>query len=140
MNKFLPVVTVAALIGLGLVLFTGLSLADDEITFTDLETECQVDDQAESHFELRQDNTIRFDGHYPIANPNSELSYSFTQSDNLIRLEIEDTGLEEPEDFEHDCLASVVYDAETEQIDHGTYFLEVFHSGEQVTRNIIQVR
>lgn len=138
MNKVWIVATVAIAIGLGIV-FLPTGSANSQIEFTDVETECRLGSNHETHIELRQDNTLRFEGNYPVNNPDADIKTSFKRTGNLIELKVTNTDEERPTNFEGTCLGSVKYLGSTEPVPEGTYFLEVYHNDRQVRRSVLQV-
>lgn len=113
---------------------------DGEIRFTDFETECRLDGR-EADVNLRG-KTIRFSGHFPTEHLTAERDYTYRQTSDSITLDIlaDDTESAEDRDFLDDCLASVVYDARTNQLEPGDYHVTLRHNGETVESQIIEVK
>lgn len=135
MNKFYLILAVAVLAGLGLVFLQG----SNSIDFDDLETECRIQDSHEANYDLRPDSSLGFEGNFPVENTEAEISHSFKRKEDLIKLRVSSSEKERPKIFDHSCLGSVVYSGETEPIDSGTYFLEIYHNDRQVERSIVRI-
>lgn len=138
MNKGWIVVTLAIIGGILVGVFS-TSPTTQNIRFDDIETECRVDDTQTSYVSLQQDNSLLFEGNYPVDNIETDISTAYTQTDNLIRLKVSNTEVEEDETFEHTCLGSVVYEGTTGSIQPGTYMLEVHHNDQQVRKEVIEI-
>jgi hypothetical protein len=135
MTKFWGVVTIIIAVGLGLLLVQG----SNPMNFTDLETECQYDRGSETNVDLRH-NKLYFSGHFPVHSPESDLSYSFSKSDDHVTLNIQKSGDSPLSDFQDTCNAVAVYDGHTrEKLDSGRYTVTVQHAGEEVDKRIIRI-
>ena len=135
MNKFWAVVTIMIAVGLGLLLAQG----SNPVNFTDLETECQYDRGEEFDIDLRGDR-LYFSGHFPANNPDLDLSYSYSQSNEHVKLNIEKANDSPLDSFKDNCRAVAVYDGYTrEKLDEGRYTVELEHAGEEVDKRIIRV-
>lgn len=114
---------------------------NNTINFTDLETECRYDRSTAFDISLKPGNRLSFEGHFPVNNTESDLSYRYRRSGDTIRLNIvadEDENV--PESFYNNCLATVVYDAQTSSIPEGRYDVILVHDGEEVEHQVIGIK
>lgn len=141
MDKFWTGVGVLFTVAVALLISSGDHFLDNRITFTDLETECRREDPAASRVSLMPDNSMRFSGHFPAEDVDSDLDYRYSQTSNRISLNI---IVDEPQGdsttFGDVCLASVVYDARTEPLKPGDYLVSLKHDGVEVSRQVIRVK
>ncbi|MFB6209201.1 MAG: hypothetical protein ABEJ56_03610 [Candidatus Nanohaloarchaea archaeon] len=134
MNKFW--IFVSFLLMVGIILNLGTS--SERIEFTDLETECQYERQSGSSVEL-ENRKLSFEGHFPVENPETELSYRYQLSDGRINLDVVARNESSLTDFFDNCRSVAVYDAETARIDPGRYLVELAHDGKQVHTSIVRI-
>lgn len=114
---------------------------DKRVNFSDLETECRYDRMEQSFVDLNRDNTLSFEGNFPVDNPDSKLTYSYKQTSSEIVLNIRESGVKMPEFFKGDCLGSAVYKGTTTQpLEPGRYKLTVKHDGKVEEEAFIRVR
>ncbi|MBC5793074.1 MAG: hypothetical protein H8Z69_03480 [Nanohaloarchaea archaeon] len=137
MDKFWIVVTSVFVIGVIMVLFAGNGTS---MNVKDLETECQYRNSPGQTVDIKADS-LRFSGNFPVNNIQQEPKVSYSVSSNRITLEVDVSDVEEPESFYYNCLASVVYDVETDsKPGPGNYILSVVHDGEVAERRIVTLR
>jgi hypothetical protein len=135
MTKFWAVVTIIIAVGLGLL----LAQESNPVNFTDLETECQYDRGVDSNIHL-ENNRLRFYGHFPVENPEADLSYDFSQSSDHVTLNIQKSGDTPLTSFWNDCKAVAVYDGVMrEKLEPGSYTVTVRHAGEEADKRIIRI-
>ncbi|MFT4892384.1 MAG: hypothetical protein ACI8Z7_000156 [Candidatus Nanohaloarchaea archaeon] len=135
MTKFWAVVTVLIAVGLGLL----LAQEANPVNFTDLETECRYDRGTVSQMDVRHDR-LYFSGHFPVQNPEADLSYAFSQSNDHVTLNIQKTGDTQLTSFVDDCKAVAVYEGSMrDQLEPGRYTVTVKHAGEEVDKRIIRI-
>lgn len=136
MTKFWTVVTLLLVVGL-----VSLVVATDggNLKVKDLETECRYDRAEEARISLTPQNTLSFEGQFPVENTNSELDYSYSSSGERIVLNVKSDKMERPESFVDACLGVAIYDMETPQLGEGSYEVTVRHNGEKVERQRLRV-
>lgn len=135
MTKFWAVVTVLIAVGLGLLLVQ----ESNPVNFTDLETECRYDRGTVSQIGLEHDR-LSFSGHFPVENPEADLGYSFSRSDDHVTLNIRKSGDRPLTSFWNDCKAVAVYEGEMrDQLESGSYTVTVKHAGEEADKRIIRI-
>ncbi|PSG99418.1 MAG: hypothetical protein BRC29_04850 [Nanohaloarchaea archaeon SW_7_43_1] len=135
MTKFWAVVTVIVAAGFGLLLVR----ASNPVHFTDLETECQYERGTVSNMDVRH-NKFYFSGHFPVQNPDTDLSYSYSQSDDEVTLNIQKSDDSPISDFYNTCNAVAVYDGFTnERLEPGLYTVTVKHAGEETDKRKIRI-
>lgn len=137
MTRFWGAAGLLAVIGFAaIVLGAGQS---NTVTVYDLETECRYDRTTETNINLNEDNSLQFEGHFPVENSNTNLEYSYSGGGNIVlNIRSEDTAA--PTSFWNDCLASAVYDVRTSQLNPGTYSVEVQSNGERLEKRIIRIK
>ncbi|MFB6199825.1 MAG: hypothetical protein ABEJ83_03025 [Candidatus Nanohaloarchaea archaeon] len=134
MNKLIGLAVLVLVAGIGLLAFTGASSID----FKDLETECRYNKNPQGEFRLAEDNSLHFKGNFPVNTISSDLSFSYSKG-STITLNIKAEETEKPDSFYNNCVASVVYDAETQPLKPGRYKVQLKHDGKQVEEQIIDV-
>lgn len=112
----------------------------DNIHFTDLETECQLDREEYVKVDLRDDNSLGFKGKFLVPDTQSDVNYEYTERGDQISLNIVTSGGEEIEDFTDRCGGMAVYKAGNQPLSQGIYDVKVFHDGERVYHSKIRVR
>jgi hypothetical protein len=137
MSRFWIGVSAVFLIGLA-VIFSATGHQPD-VTINDLETECRGDRAEETSISLAQDNSLSFEGYFPVENTNSDLNYRYSSGEDIV-LNIRSQNLPSPADFWNNCLASAVYDIDSPALEPGTYSVTVQHNGERVEKRIIRVK
>lgn len=138
MSKFWTVVTIALAIGLG---FALTDSGQQKINFTDLETECRYDRASSHDIHLNQDDSLSFEGYFPVENPETEMDYRYRQSGDSVVLNVKTKGRDRAlTDFEDNCKASGVYKAKTSELSPGQYMVTLKHDGEQVEQFLLEVR
>lgn len=137
MSKFWTVVTI--LLITGIVLLAVDRQQTDGIEFTDLETECRYDTASNTDVGLEH-NRITFSGYFQTDSPEANLDYRYSVSDSNIELDITTRDSILPESFYDTCLASVVYDAETQRLEPGEYTVNVYHDGVKQDKSVIRVK
>lgn len=138
MNKFWLISIALLVVGAGAVLVSTLDSQQRKIEFTDLETECRVSEEANVALRLKNDRVV-FSGHYPERDSDADLSYDYRQTSDRIVLNVKSQTRDQNIYFPNDCLASVVYRAETSRIQPGLYDLVVKHNGETVTESTLRI-
>lgn len=141
MTKFWPVVTTVLVVGVVALLLTGSQ--NSAIHFSDLETECRYNDnveEIEKHHISLQDDRLVFEGVYPVQHTNSRTGFDYSQSGGEITLDVTSEDLEASDNFIGTCLGTVVYDAQTRQLDEGRYTVTLRHDGDLVDQRVIVVR
>lgn len=136
MSKFWAFAAILVLIGI-LAAIAAYSM-EDEITFTDLETECR-EDRTEAHQVSVDQNELKFSGHFPLQSTRADLNYDYHRSGDRIVLNIKYADQEPPEDFERDCYATGVYKAETVSYE-GRYMVVTELNGEVIDKRVINFR
>ena len=132
-------------IGVGAVFIIGLLAVfsatgtTGEVHVHDLETECRGDRDTSATMSLQGDDSLRFEGYFPVENTNSDMSFGYSGG-NTIVLNVRSQNLAAPDFLWSNCLASGVYDIRTSQLDEGRYSVEIKHNGERVEKRILQVR
>lgn len=123
------------------ILLLTMGTAEDRIHFTDLETECQFD-RSQQHVDvsLQEDNSVAFEGHFPVYNTKADLNYDYQQTAESVTLDIKVSNDERLKDLQDRCEGSVVYKASTDPLEPGLYNVEVKHRGERVYFSRIRVR
>jgi hypothetical protein len=137
MSKFWTVVTI--LLITGIVLLAVDRQQTDGIKFTELETECRYDTANMSSVGL-DSNRITFSGYFQTNSPEANLDYRYSISDSNIELDIITRDSIIPESFQNTCLASVVYEAETQRLEEGDYTVSVYHEGVRKEKSVIRVK
>ncbi|MFB6292123.1 MAG: hypothetical protein ABEI58_01880 [Candidatus Nanohaloarchaea archaeon] len=137
MSKFWNFVAVLFLLSIALVV---VDKSRAGITFTDLETECRYDRSQEAVVELKPDNSLGFEGHYPLASTRADLSLDYSQDRDSVTLNVEARNVEEVEDYSRDCQGVAVYDTDTRPLEPGRYMVRVKHDGDLVKEQVIAVR
>lgn len=117
-----------------------VSGGSSKLIVNDLETECRGDRSSYTDIQLNSDDSLSFSGYFPVENPNSDMSYRYSQSGGNIALNVRSQSLPAPGSFWDNCLASGVYDLDTRSLSEGTYSVEVKHNGEREEKRIIRVR
>jgi len=108
------------------------------INFTDLETECRAAGET-ANYRLAADNSIEFSGRFNEINTLAQLDYEYSKTDDRITLNVQSEADPITEGYEGNCLASVVYKAETPPIEEGRYVIDIQHNGETAKKQIIRV-
>ncbi|WEL19281.1 hypothetical protein [Candidatus Nanohalococcus occultus] len=137
MDKFWLFCFTLLAVGIGAITIANMETAET-VEFTDLETECQVSEQQEVNLRLA-DNKVVFDGHFPENDSDAELSYNYRQTADEIVLNIKSKPTGERIDFFNDCYASVVYRAQTPELEQGPYNVIVKHNGEDAGETTLRV-
>lgn len=137
MTKFWFVVTALLLTGIGLLVFAPEE--DPGINFTDLETECRYDRGTSSVVDLTKDNSLSFEGYFPTESPGASMGYSYSQSEDRVTLNIQTSDSVLPTTFWDTCKASVIYSAETQSLQDGSYLVTVQHNGQTVDQKVIKI-
>lgn len=137
MSKFWNVVTILLLTGL--VLLAVDRAEAPEVSFSDLETECRYDTSPSSNIGLDGDR-ITFSGRFNAANPGNAPDYSYRRSGSNINLDITTGDSIIPDSFYNNCLASVVYEGETESLEPGHYNVNLRFNGELRESVVIRVK
>lgn len=107
-------------------------------TVHDLETECRGDRDVSTTISLQSDNSLRFNGFFPVENTNSNMNYNYNGGNSIV-LNVKSQSLPAQDFLWYDCLASGVYDIQSPELDEGRYSVEVKHNGERVEKRIIRV-
>ncbi|QGA80135.1 hypothetical protein [Candidatus Nanohalobium constans] len=132
-------------IGVGVVFVIGLLTIfsatgnTNAVYVNDLETECRGDRAESTSISLQQDNSIRFEGYFPVENTNSDMSFNYNGGSSMV-LNVKSQNLAAPDFLWYDCLASGVYDIETSELNEGRYSVEIKHNGERVEKRIIRIK
>lgn len=137
MSKFWAVVTVLFFTALG-ALAANIDY-NSGISFTDLETECRYDISPTNTIGLNGDR-ITFSGRFNTPNPNTATDYSYSRSGSNVKLDITTRNSMIPDTFYNNCLASVVYEGETESLEPGDYNVKLYHKGDLAKRVTIRVK
>ncbi len=137
MSKFWTVVTI--LLITGLVLLAVDRAEAPEINFSDLETECRYDTTPSTDIGLSGDQ-ITFSGRFNAPNPSDAPDYSYRKSGSNINLDITTKDSMVPDSFYNNCLASVVYEAETGSLEPGDYNVNLYHNGNLREKVVIRVK
>jgi len=110
------------------------------ITFTDLETECRTNQGQASEITLHQTrDSIKFDGQFRINNTKSDLNYDYSLIGDKIVLNIVPEKLDRPENYMDACLGLVKYQANTADLEDGSYTVEVRHDGKLANKKVIRI-
>jgi hypothetical protein len=125
----------AFIIFIGLLLAVSASIISEDINFKDLETECR-EDRGEHHQVSVRDSRLEFEGYFPLKSTSADLSYDYRATDDRIVLNVKHRDGEAPEDFERECYATGVYEAETKPYE-GRYTVVTKIDGEQVDKRVI---
>lgn len=133
MSKFWAAVTVLFAVGLVLTFYP----TQENINFTDLETECRYDRGSSVDVGL-ENRRLTFSGYFPVKNPDSDLTYDYSQNDE-VNLNIKSSDEGPVLDFYNNCKATAVYDAKSAKLEPGRYTVTVRHDGEKVDERIIRV-
>lgn len=137
MSKFWSVVTVLFFVA---VTALAANIQDgSEISFTDLETECRYDTSPTNTIGLNGDR-ITFSGRFNTPNPSTATDYKYSRSGSNIELDITTGNSMIPETFFNNCLASVVYEGETDSLEPGDYNVKLYHKGNLAERVTIRVK
>lgn len=137
MTRFWGVAGLLAIIGFAAIMLgAGQS---NTVTVYDLETECRYDRATETNINLNEDNSLKFEGHFPVENSNTNLDYSYSGGKSIV-LNVKSQDSSAPASFWNDCLASAVYHVETSQLDPGTYSVELQSNGERLEKRIIRIK
>lgn len=137
MSKFWIISSLLLVIGAGAVLAANFD-NQENLRFTDLETECQVSEEATAEV-LYGDGQIVFEGNYPERDADAKLSYNYRQNGDSIVLNVKSKTQSQEVDFMESCLASVVYRAETVDLEKGIYDVVVKHDGKTALETSIRV-
>ena len=137
MTKFWGVAGAVSIIGL-IAVFSTLG-GSNSLQVNDLETECRYDRGEETRIQLNPDNSLSFTGHFPIQNVNTDLDYSYSGGNNIV-LNVKSQDRQVPDTFWNNCLASVVYDLDTQSLEPGRYPVAVKHNGEEVEKIVVRVK
>ena len=114
---------------------------DNQINFTDLETECRYDRATSFDISLKPGNRLAFDGNFPVNNTEADLSYKYRKTGNKITLNIvAKNETSAPVTYLDGCLASVVYHGQTESLEDGRYEVVLRHDGREVERQLIGIK
>lgn len=135
MTKFWIGAAALILVGI-LTLFT--ATGSSQVTINDLETECRHD-RPMHNIQLNSDNSLSFTGNFPTSNTESEIDYSYSGGNNIV-LNIQSDEKSPSETFWDTCLASAVYDIDTQSLEPGRYSVEIRHDGERAVKEIIRVK
>lgn len=136
MKKFWPLMAIVGVLGVATL---ALPNQQNRLMINDLETECRGDRGEMTQISLQGDNSLRFNGYFPVENTNSNLNIDYKGGSNVV-LNIKSQSVPAPEFLWHNCLASGVYDLETEPLKEGRRSVEIKHNGERVEKRIIQVK
>lgn len=134
MSKFWAAAGILLAVGIALTFYP----AQDDINFTDLETECQYDRGSVNDVDLDQRRLV-FSGYFPVSSPEADLNYDYSVSGDTVALNVKSSGAEPVTDYRNNCEAVAVYDAETGPIEPGRYLVKVSHDGEEVDRRVISI-
>jgi len=137
MTKFWGAVLVVFLIGLAATFSTANDTTKLEVN--DLETECRYDRNEDTSIRLNQDNSLSFKGHFPVNSIESNLDYRYSSGDDIV-LNVRSQNQPVPQNFWNNCLASAVYDFDTQQLEPGSYPVTVKHNGERIEKVVIRVK
>lgn len=138
MTKFWTVVTALLIIGIGFLAME--RLGEQQVNFSDLETECRYDRVSSTDIGV-ENSQITFSGNFEADSPEANLDYRYSISNsNNIELNIITRNSIVTDSFYNSCLASVVYEAETEKLESGIYSVKVYHNGEKQERVKIRIK
>jgi len=137
MSKFWSFASLLVIITLLFVTAIGF---ENQINFSDLETECRYHDAPDPKINFKQDNSLAFEGSFDVDNVKADLGYDYTVKDNKVVLDIQATNTEAPEDFSDTCLGQVVYIADTDPLSEGRYLIKLQHNGETVEQFIVRAK
>lgn len=137
MNKFWLMITGFVVIGT----FAALAAGDknSNLTIYDIETECREDRNERVDITLKQDNSLGFEGYFPVKNTKSNLDINYNGGKNIV-LNIKSQSIPASDFLWNNCLASAVYDLQTEPLNEGRYSVEVKHNGERAEKRILVVK
>lgn len=141
MDKFWGGVVIVLLATVGLLLqSTALTNDHAEIQITDLETECVEQKTTQNNYRVNYDNTITFQGQYPVQSPKSQLEIDYTHNRDHITLNVI-TNREVPPTttYERDCDAYAVYNVETVEME-GRKTIEIQNNGNSVKKETVNIR
>jgi hypothetical protein len=129
-------------IGAAALIFVGaltlmMPSGNSSVLVNDLETECRHDRPIHD-IHLNSDDSLSFTGNFPVANTESEVSYSYSGGKSIV-LNINVDEMAVPETFWDACLGSAVYDIDTQTLEPGRYSVELKHDGERVEKQVIRV-
>lgn len=151
MNYFWGGVTALILTTIILIV-TGTALtAPNQVETLDLETQCVYDDKETNTITLNQanlfsynfaqDNTITFEGQFPIQSPRADLDYTYNQGTDKITLNVQSSNEQPPaEDYYGDCDGITHYQIRTPVLDEGRYEVEVRHNDRLQEKQTIRVK
>lgn len=128
-----------ALILVLVLLVAGVSGQPQGIELKDLETECKYDRTEETHISLTDDDRLVFEGMFNVESPDSDLNYNY-KSGNQIVLNLKSKENPPTPTFVDDCKGVGVYHFETDQLEPGTYGVEIKVNGERKEKQIITVK
>ncbi|MFP4038724.1 MAG: hypothetical protein ACLFTA_02995 [Candidatus Nanohaloarchaea archaeon] len=134
MSKFWAFAAIILMAGLAGV----LAAAEEDINFTDLETECR-EDRAEDFQVSVKDNKLFYSGFFPVQSTEADMRYSYSRSGDTVKLNVKSVNEQEPENFEENCYATGVYKASTQPL-NGRYTVVTQHNGERVDKRIIDFK
>lgn len=137
MNKFWSFSAAVLVIAAGFLAFTAFGNGQN-VQINDLETECRISEKTNVDVGLNG-NKITFEGHYPETDSDAKLGYSYSQSDDSITLNINSETRSNEVNFIDGCLASVVYSAETGDLEPGIYNVKVKHDGVKEAETYLRV-
>lgn len=111
---------------------------NSNVKINDLETECREDREKSTKIELSNDNSLRFNGYFPVESTNSDLDIVYKGGNNIV-LNVESEPLKADNFLWSDCLASGVYDLQTNSFEEGRYSVEVKYNGKRAEKRIIRI-
>lgn len=135
-----------------ILLVTGTALiTPNQVETLDLETQCVYDDKETNTITLNQeglfshnfarDNTITFEGQFPIQSPRANLDYTYDQTNDKITLNVQSSNEQPPaDDYYGDCDGITHYEIRTPVIDDGRYEVEVKHNDRLQEKQTIRVK
>lgn len=134
MSKFWAFAAIILMAGLAGV----LAAAEEDINFTDLETECREDRGEDLQVSVK-DNKLFYSGFFPVQSTEADMRYSYSRSGDTVKLNVKSVNEQEPENFEENCYATGVYKASTQPL-NGRYTVVTQHNGERVDKRIIDFK
>lgn len=136
MSKFWT--AVALITGVALFLLVIDRGGREQVNFYDLETECRYDRGETLEIDKLEDS-IRFEGSFPVNSTNANLDYSYSQTGYRVELNIEapDTGSAGARDT---CRGIAVYEAETGRLQPGVYVIQVRHGGRLAGEQAVEIK
>lgn len=137
MNKFWVIITGFVLFGIVAAFAAGNNNSD--LTIYDIETECREDREERTTITLKDDNSLGFEGYFPVENTKSNIDINYKEGQSIV-LNVKSQSLPAPDFLWNNCLASGVYDLQTEPLNEGRYSVEVKHNGERAEKRIISVK